>query len=114
MAAVFSSPWSQIDDLVRGTHDLWIMLHHQYGIPHRAQTFENLDKAPAISGMQPDAGFVEQVSRSYQGGSQRRGKLDPLGFSHGQRRREAVQSQITETHASQKIEPVPDFFEDLL
>src|SRR5207253_8711736 len=57
---------TQIDDVVRSPNRLFIMLHHDHGIPEIAQFSQCSKQTCVVALMQADARFVENVENACQ------------------------------------------------
>ena len=52
---------ADIDEVVGGTDDFLIVLHHYHGIAQRLQLLEHMDKTVSITGMESDARLIKDI-----------------------------------------------------
>jgi len=64
--------------------------------------------------MQANRRFVEYVQRVDQRRSQRGRQVDPLRFTAGQRRRQAIERQIVKANVGEEPEAPPNLAKDLV
>src|ERR1700687_2659732 len=72
LAATLSRAGAEIEDTIRGAHDVGIVLNHQDRISEIAQVVQDLNQTVSVAAMQADGRLVEDVERSYQSRAQRR------------------------------------------
>src|SRR4051794_9085090 len=77
-ATVLARAGSEIDDMVRGAHDVGIVLDDQDCVAEIAQLAEDPDQARRVTAVQADRGFVKNVTRTYQTRAEARRQLDTL------------------------------------
>ena len=80
-AAKASRVGSHVNEIVRSAHDFFVVLHDNDGVAEVAEFFQNSDETLRVSRMQSDAGFVENVERADQRGSEGSGKVDALALT---------------------------------
>ena len=83
---------TEINDMVRGPHGLLIVFHHDYRVAAVAEFLQRVEQTPIVTGVQPDAGLVEDVGDAYQAGADLAGHADTLRFATGEGRRLSVES----------------------
>ena len=74
---------TDIDDIIRRTDNLLIMLHHDHGIPQGLQLSQYLDQQIRIPGMQTDTRLIQNIQRTHQATTQRGSQIDTLALSSG-------------------------------
>ena len=81
LAAALSRAGAEIENAIRGAHDIGIVLDHQDGVSQVAQVVQNLDQAMSVAAVQSDGRLVQHVQRPYQPRAQRSRQLDALGLA---------------------------------
>ena len=89
-------------------HHLWIVLHHHQRIARIAQSVHHADDTAHIARMQADRRLIQHEQGVGERSAQRRGEIDTLHLTAGQRARLPVQRQITQTDIRQILEPRAD------
>ena len=112
--AVLASAWPHVDEPVRLAHGVFIVLHHDHGVADVAQPGERLQQTVIISLVQADRGLVEDVEHAHKARPDLRGEPDALRLPTGERRRTAVERQVTDTNVVQKRQALNDLAEDPL
>ncbi len=74
---------TNIDDIIRRTDNLLIMLHHDHGIPQGLQLSQYLDQQIRIPRMQTDTRLIQNIQRTHQATTQRGSQIDTLALSPG-------------------------------
>ncbi len=54
-----------VDDVVRGAHHLFVVLHHDHGVAEVAQLLQHVDQPVRVARMQADTGFVQDVHAAH-------------------------------------------------
>ena len=110
-AAKASRVGSHVNEIVRSAHDFFVVLHDNDGVAEVAEFFQDSDETLRVSGMQSDAGFVENVERADQRGPEGSGEVDALALTAGKGVGEAVEGEIAETDIDEEAQPGADFGE---
>ena len=55
------APRPQVDEVVRGQHDVFVVLYHQHGIANCGEIFEGFDQSLVVPLMKADAGLIQDV-----------------------------------------------------
>ncbi len=108
LAAAFTRPGADIQDLVSGAHHLWIMLDDQQRVAGIAQALEDAHHPIHIARMQANAGLIEHEERVDQGRAERGGEIDALYLATREGPRLALQGQIAEPDLGQILQPGAD------
>ena len=93
-----ASRGADVDEVISGTDNLLIMLHHDDGVTLRLQLSEYTDELIRIVRMEADAGFVEDVERPDEAAAQRGGQADALTLAAGEGGGEAVEGEVAEAN----------------
>src|SRR5689334_1076612 len=84
------------------------MLDDEHRVPEVTQRRERLQKLLVVARMKTNRRFVEHVQHAAQLRSDLRRESNALPFTAGQRRRRAIERQITEAHRLQKLQTILD------
>src|SRR6266436_9777374 len=95
MATCFTVSWTEINDLIRGSHHARLMLNDHDGISEIAQLLHDLDQLGGIARVQPDARFIENIQGVHQPSAQTGRKIHSLRFTAREGPRRAVERQIS-------------------
>ena len=106
---MFARARTQVEQSVRGAHDLRIVLDDQQRIAGIAHPLHDRDHASHVARMQADRRLVEHEQGVDQRGAERGGEIDALDFAARERARLPIQRQITQTHLAQELEPHAQF-----
>ena len=61
LSAIFSRTGTQIENAVRGAHDVRIMLDHQDRVPQIAKIMQNLHQSMRVARVQPNRGLIQYI-----------------------------------------------------
>ena len=84
--------------MIGATDSVFVVLNHDQGIALGLQLRQGVEQDAVVARMQTDGRLIEDVDDAAQVGAELRGKADALGFTTGQRRRRAVECEITEAY----------------
>ena len=101
-AAQFSWTGSEVDDVIGGSHGLFIVFDNNDRIPLIAEIAQALQQHGVVARMQPDAGFVEDVNDTGQPTPNLTREPNALALSTRQRRRGSIKSEIIESTLQQE------------
>lgn len=76
-----SCTWTNIDDIVTLSHDIFVMFDNNDSIPYLCQSFEIGDKHIIVSRMQTDRWLIEYIDNSLESSSYLCGKTYALRFA---------------------------------
>ena len=96
LAASLARPRPQLEDPVRGPHDLGVVLDHHQRVAGVTQAPQDADDPPHVPRVQPDAGLVQDEERVDEGGAERGRQVDPLHLATRERARLAIQREVTD------------------
>ena len=85
LPAVLARTRTEVEQAVRRQHDLRVVLDDEQRVAVVAQPVHDLDHPPHVAGMQAHRGLVEHEQRIDQRGAERRGQVDALHLTAGQR-----------------------------
>ena len=80
-AAVFAAPGADVDEVVGGADDGFLVLDDEEGVALVAEAVHDVDEASDVARVEADAGFVEDEERVDQGGAEAGGEVDALDFA---------------------------------
>ena len=81
LTAMFPGAGSDVQDLVRRVHGLFVMLHHQQAVAQVPQVLKSLQELGIIPLVQTDAGLIQDVQHPGQAGADLGRQPDTLGFA---------------------------------
>ena len=111
-SSVYAGSRSDIDDIVRLAHRIFVVLHDDQGISKIPQSLERRQELVVVPLMQTDTRFIQNLKDAHQARADLRGKTDPLRFAAGKRAGGTRQRQIAETNIFQKAEPSLQLFQN--
>ena len=80
-AATFSMAWTYINDLIGLLHHAGFMFDDDHRVLMIPESLEQVDQSFGISGMESDAGFIEDIKGVDQPAAQTAGEIHAFGFS---------------------------------
>ena len=101
LAAALARAGAQVEQPVRGQHDLRIVFHDHQRVARIAQAMHHLRHALHVARMQADRGLIQHEQRVHQRGAERRRQVDALDFAARQRARLTIEREIAEAHFAQ-------------
>jgi hypothetical protein len=104
---------AEIDDAIGEAHRVLIVLDDDERIAAVAQCAERIEQPLVVARMQADGRLVEHVEDALQLRAKLRREPDALRFATGQRRRRAIQREITEPDLHEKFEPLDDLRQNI-
>ncbi len=104
-AAATAGAGADVDDVLRAADGVLVVLDHHQRVALGLELAERVEQDAVVARMQADRGLVEHVAHALQVGAQLRREPDALRFAAGQRRRGAVEREITQAHFLEEIEP---------
>ena len=114
LAAVNPRAGTDIDNIIRSTHGVLIVLHDDQGISQIPQTAQRRKQLIVIPLVESDARLVQDIQHTHQRRADLRGKADTLRFAAGQRPRRAGEGQILQTDALQEAKTGANLTQNLL
>ena len=107
--AVLAATGPEIDQIICGANDLFLMLDHQQGIALVAQIVHHANEPPDIARVQADARFVHDKEGVDERCSEAGGEVHALDFAAAQRARRAIEGEITDADLAEVIQARADF-----
>ena len=92
--ARFSVPRPQLDDLVRRAHNAGVMFDNHDRVARVPQLAEQAHEPVRVARVQANTRLVQDKQSVDKAGAKTCGKVDPFGFSAGERAGWALQTQI--------------------
>ena len=80
-----AGPRSDIHDMIRRKHGVFVMLHHQQRVAHIFEILQGGDQLVIVPLVQTDTGFVQNIAHSHQTGTDLCRQTDPLCLTAGER-----------------------------
>ncbi len=111
LAATLTGTRPHVQDAIRSTNHIRIVLYHQQRIAGIAQALQHTDQSVNVARMQPDAGFIQHEQRIDQRRAQSCRQINTLHLAPTQRSRLAVQRQIAQAHIDKKAQAGTNFRE---
>lgn len=111
-APMYSSVGTDIDDIVTLSHDIFIMLNHNYRISDGGETLQIFDEHPVIPRMKPNRWFIEDVDNPFESRTDLSSESYTLRFSSGKGIGAARKGHIRKTDSLEKFESFNDVFEN--
>src|SRR5262249_7261841 len=112
LASMAPGPRAEVDDAIRGTNRLLVVLDDEDRVAEVAQLFQRRQQARVVALVQSDRRLIEDIEYADQAAADLRRQADALRFTARQGRGGPVQCQIVETHIDQKTQAVGDLFQD--
>ena len=113
MAAANARSRSEIHDVVRCPHRVFVVLDDDHRVALVAEAGEGRQQAGVVAGVQSDRRFVEDVEHADQPAADLPGQPDPLHFAARKGRRGAVQREVLQPHVPEELQPAADFLDRL-
>ncbi len=105
---------ANINQPVGAAHGFQVMLDHEQGIARRLQALQGFEQRLTIGRVQTGRGFVQYVDHAEQLRAQLRRQAQALQLAGRQRRRTALQGQVTESQVDQGADPFQQVLGDAL
>jgi hypothetical protein len=112
LAAEFAGSGAEIEEVVGGADDVGIVFDDEDGVAEVAEVFHDADELGGVSGVEADAGLVEDVERADETGAEAGGELNALGFAATEGGAEAIEGEVVEADLMEEVDALTDFFED--
>ena len=110
-AAPYTGTRPKVDEIVGGSHRIFIVLHDHDGVAKISQVLQRVDQAIVVTSVQTDRWLVENIKHAHEPRTNLTGETNPLRFTTRKRRGGSVERQIVETHVEQESEAVANLFE---
>ena len=105
---------TNVEDMVGRANRVFVMFHYDDGIPEVAEVAEGLDEAVVVALVESDAWLVENIEDARKSRADLCGEPYALSLAAGKRSALAVELEVVETHFVEKMQPLPDFAQDIL
>jgi hypothetical protein len=110
LSPVLSGTRTDVDDVVGGLHDVFVVFDDDDGIADFGELFQIGDEKVVIAGMQAYGRLVQDVDDAFEAGSDLSGQPDALGFSSRKGVRAPRERHVVETHPRKEFEAFDDVF----
>ena len=109
VAAVLSRAGAEVDEVVGGAHDGFLVLDDDEGVALVAEAVHDADEALDVAGVEADGGFVEHEEGAGERGAEAGGEVDALDLAAGERAGGAVEGEVAEADLVEVGEAGGDF-----
>ena len=72
---------ADVDEVVGGADDVFVVFDHNDGVAHIAELAQHANEAIGVARVQPDGGFVEDIKTTHQTTTERGGEVNALTFA---------------------------------
>lgn len=104
---------TDVDDVVGGLHDVFVMFDDDDGVADFGQLLEIGDKQVVVAGMEADGRLVQNVDDAFEPGSYLGREADALGFPAGERVRPTGKGDVIEPDPGEEFETFDDVLLDI-
>src|SRR5260370_37991911 len=111
--SMLACPWSNIDDVIGGTHRIFIVLDHQQRITKVTQTQQGLNQACVIALVQSNAWLIQYVEHAHQTRADLCCQANTLCLATAKTGCLPVHGQVIQANSHQELQARPDLFEHL-
>ena len=101
---------SDVHNIIRRPHGIFVMLHHKEGIPQIPQILERGKQLVIVSLVQPDRRLIQDVTDATEPRSDLGCQPDALRLPSRKGGGCAGERQIIQSHVNQKADSRPDLF----
>src|SRR5215831_46509 len=108
-AAVLAATRAEIDQIIRGSNDLFLVLDDKQRVSFVAQIMHHAHQLPDIARVQSNAWFVHDKQRVYQRRAKAGSEVHALDFAAAQRARRSIEREITHADLAEIIQARADF-----
>ena len=102
-----------VNDPIRCSHRVVVMLDHQHRVAEVAHTLERVNEALLVALMQPNRRLIQHIQHAHQLRADLRRQTNALAFAAAQGHGGTRQIQIIEADIHQKRQPRPHLFHNL-
>ena len=113
LAAVAPRAGTEIDDVLGAANRLLVVLDDDDRVALRHELLDRVEQQRVVARVQADRRLVEDVADAAQIRAELRGEPDALRFAARQRRRRAIERQITQADEIEKTEPADELRHDV-
>src|SRR5207302_7666127 len=110
--AVGAGAGSQVDDVIRLTDRLLVVLDHDHRVAEVAELLERCEQPAVVALVQPDRGLVQDVHDPGEPRPYLAREPDALRFPAGERLGVAIERQVVEAHVGKEAQPLDDAPDD--
>ena len=101
-SSVLSGTGADVDQEVRRSHGVLVMLHDDHGIAQISEMVQRVEQLVVVPLVKADGRLVQDIGNAHQAGADLCRQADPLRFSAGQRSRGAGKGQIVQSDVIEK------------
>src|SRR5690606_36872710 len=103
---------SQVDDVVRRTDGVLVMLHDDHRVAEDAEFAQRVYQRFVVALVSPDARLVDDVEYADEAGADLRGESDALRLPAAERPGRAPEGEVFEADVAQEGQALDDFLQD--
>ena len=111
-AAVFASAGTDVNQIIRGAHGVFVVFHYENGIFEVAEMLQGGDELIVVALMETDARLIQNIEDALEAGADLGGEADALSFPAREGVGGATELQIAETDVLHKLDALTDFFQN--
>src|SRR5207302_5674649 len=108
-AALFAATGADVDQIVCGANDLFLVLDNQQRVAFVAQVMHHAQQLADIARVQSDARFIHDKERADKRCAKTSREVYSLNFAAAQRARGSIKRKITDADLAQIIQARADF-----
>src|SRR5439155_10353009 len=112
LAARLSGAGAEVDQAVRGAHDLEVVLDDDDRVASVAERAERADEALGVARVEADRGLVEDVEGARERAPDGGREVHALDLAARERPRLAVEGEVAEADLDEEAKARPDLAED--
>ena len=109
LAATHAGARTQVDDVVGVPNRVLVVLDNNKCVAGSGQRVERGEQHGIVARVQADGRLIEYVAHALQVGAQLRSQSDALRLAARERRRGAIERQVAQADARQKLQAIADF-----
>ena len=113
LAPVLPRSGPDVQDPVRRTDRLLVVLHDDQRVAEVSKPHERRDQPVVVPLVQPDRRLIEDVEHAHQARADLGRQPDSLRLASGECAARAVEGEVVEPHVDEEAEPGADLLEDL-
>ena len=108
-AAAHAGAGADVDQVLGAADGVFVVLHHHQRVALAGERVQRVQQDAVVARVQADGGLVQHVAHALQVAAQLRRQADALRLAAAERGRAAVQREVAQAHLLQKLQPAPDF-----
>ena len=113
-SALHARPRSEIDEVVRSAHRIFVVLDDDHRVADVPQAFESRDQLVVVPRVEADRWLIQNIEDADQTSPHLRRQPDALGFSSGECRRGAFEAEILKADIRQEPETPANLLQEFI